>query len=104
MKKAFELCEKYGIRYRMKRFIPDDFRKYNYQIAEQFLNESYVLQCKGKPWTKLFWAGQNIQNLKESIIDIADRGELRTIRNVNEDLERRIFDFIAKKKIKKFRF
>jgi DNA repair photolyase len=103
-KKMFELCKKYDISYRIKRFIPDDFRKLNYLIAEEFLNEAFVEQAIGKPYSNLFWAGQNIQNLKESIADIAERGELQGIRNVNEDLEDRINEFLSKRKIRKFRF
>jgi DNA repair photolyase len=99
-KKILELCEKYDLSYRMKRFIPDDFRKLNYMISEEFLNEAYVLQFTGKPWTNLFWAGQNIQNLKVSIAEIANRNDLQSIRNVNDSLEKRINEFISKQNIK----
>ena len=80
----------------MKRFIPDDFRKFNYMIAEELLNEAYELQCSGKPWTNLHWAGQNIQIQNESILNIASRGELKNIRNIDEVLEKRILGFIEK--------
>ena len=93
-KKMFELCEKYNLKHRMKRYIPNDYRKLNYLIAEKFLNEAYILQYTGKTWSNLFWAGQNIQNLKESISDIANRTELHKIRNVNVDLETRINKFL----------
>ena len=89
-RKMFELCEKYGLSYRMPRFIPDDFRRENYIIAEELLVEAYVAQSLGKPWTNVHWAGQNINNLKEPIRSIAGRGELRGIRNVNRELEKRI--------------
>jgi DNA repair photolyase len=94
MKRAYALCEKYNLGYRMKRFIPDDFRRLNYLISEQFLNEAFDYQYKGKPWKDLHWAGQNIQNLNESIVDIASRGELRKIRNVDDSLEKRINIFL----------
>ncbi len=103
-KKMLSLCDKYNISHRMKRFIPDDFRRLNYLIAEEFLNESYVLQFTGKPWSNLFWAGQNIQNLNESIVDVAARGELQSIRNVNADLEIRINEFLDDIKVRSFRF
>ncbi len=96
-KKMLELCNKYDISYRMKRFIPNDFRKVNYLLAEEFLNEAYILQYTGKPWTNLFWAGQNIQNLNESIADIALRDELTNIRNVDETLAKRIFKYLEDK-------
>lgn len=91
-KRMFELCDKYDINYRIKRYIPDDFRRENYLIAEEFLNEAYDQQSTGKPWSNLFWAGQNINNLKEPIRSIAARGELKKIRNVDEALEKRITD------------
>lgn len=93
-KKLFALCEKYNIPYRIKRFIPNDFRKVNYLIAEKLLNEAYRLQMLGRAWSKLHWAGQNIQNLKESIVDIAKRGNLQKIRNVDDKIEILIRDEI----------
>lgn len=89
-RKMFELCEKYGINYRMPRFIPDDFRRENYIIAEELLVEAYVAQSLGKPCANIQWVGQNINNLKESIRNIASRNELMGIRNVSPDLEVRI--------------
>ncbi|UCH88078.1 MAG: radical SAM protein [Thermoplasmata archaeon] len=91
-RKMFELCEKYDIKYRMKRYIPDDYRKDNYIVAEEFVNEAYVQQSSGKPYSNIFWAGQNITNLKESIRAVAHRGELRQIRNVDEEIEIRIIN------------
>lgn len=88
--KLLGLCEKYGLAFRIRRFIPEDFRKENYLIAEEFLNEAYLLQSTGKAWSNLFWAGQNINNLAEHLGTIAQRGELRKIRNINEKLEARI--------------
>ena len=76
------LCEAAQLPHRIKRFIPNDYRRTNYLIAEQLLNEAYRQQMVGKPYENLHWAGQNIQNLKEPIEEIAARGELTTIRNV----------------------
>jgi DNA repair photolyase len=101
-KKVMGLCGKYNNSYRMKRFIPDDFRKYNYLIAEELLNEAFALQYTGQPWSNLYWAGQNIQNLKESIVDVAARGELRSIRNINAELEKIINDHLSNIKVWKF--
>lgn len=86
-KKMFELCEKYEMPYRIKRFIPSDFRKINYLIAEKLLNQAYKQQMTGKPYSNTHWAGQNIQNLGESIVDVAKREELQKIRNVNSEVE-----------------
>jgi len=86
-KKMLSLCEKYKLPYRMKRFIPNDYRRMNYIIAEKLLNESFRLQILGKAWSKKHWAGMNIQNLKESLLAVAKRNELQKIRNVNDKIE-----------------
>lgn len=90
--KLLSLCDKYDMPYRIKRYIPDDFRRESYMISEKLLNRSYLLQVTGKAWKRIFWAGMNIQNLGESLSDIAARGELRNIRNVDEEME----DFILR--------
>jgi hypothetical protein len=89
-KMMFELCKKYNMPWRIKRYIPDDFRRENYIIAEEFLNEAYMEQSLGRPYSNLFWAGMNIQIQKESLRSIAARGELQKIRNIDEKLEERI--------------
>ena len=71
----------------IKRFIPNDFRRINYIIAEKLLNEAYNLQLLGKAWSKKHWAGMNIQNLNESLLAVAKRNELQKIRNVNDEIE-----------------
>ncbi|NIM13925.1 MAG: radical SAM protein [Candidatus Aminicenantes bacterium] len=85
-KKVLALCEKYRIPYRIKRYLPGDYRKPNYMIAEELLNEAYRLQVTGKAWSNMYWAGMNIQNLKESIAAVAARNELRKIRNVTNEI------------------
>ncbi len=83
----FELCGKHNMPCRIKRFIPDDYRKDNYRIAEGLLNRSYFKQSEGASYYNDFWAGQNIQNLKEPIRDIAVRNELKKIRSVDDQIE-----------------
>jgi DNA repair photolyase len=85
-KEVLALCKSYNIKTRIKRFIPDDYRKLNYIIAEKLLNKAYELQMLGKAWSNLHWAGQNIQNLKESIIEVIRRNELDKIRNINREI------------------
>jgi hypothetical protein len=93
-KKIIALLKEKQMPYRMPRFIPDDFRKTNYIIAEKLCNEAYELQSFGKAWTNRYWAGMNIQNLKEPIEDIAKRNELSRIRNVDEAIEMFILDYL----------
>ena len=91
----FNLCQEHGLSFRLKRYIPDDFRKLNYLIAQKLLDEAYESQMTGKPWTNVFWAGQNINNLRESIVGIAKRGELKKIRNVTPPIEEFITEFLG---------
>ncbi|KAA3663859.1 MAG: radical SAM protein [Chloroflexi bacterium] len=85
-----ELCEKHNLPYRIKRYIPNDYRKTNYKIAERMLNASYQRQMFGQSYETLFWAGQNVQLLPEAIEAIAARGELATIKNVRGNILKRI--------------
>jgi DNA repair photolyase len=80
--RLFELCRNHQIKYRIPRFVPEDYRKANYLVAETLLNQAYEKQLLGEDWQALFWAGQNIQNLQESIVAVAERSELGKIRNV----------------------
>jgi DNA repair photolyase len=93
-RKMLELCGKYELNFRIKRYIPEDFRRQNYLVAQKLLDESYLSQMLGKPWTKTFWAGQNINNLKESIEDIAERNELGRIRNVDPLIEEYVLNLL----------
>ena len=83
----FSACEKHKMPYRMKRYIPGDYRKDNYRIAGKLLDLSYDEQAVGKPWTRNFWAGQNIQDLRENIRSVAVRNELKKIRGIGPALE-----------------
>ena len=95
-----ELCIKHQMPYRIKRFIPNDYRKINYIISEKLLNKSYVQQINDKSWTTFFWAGQNIQNLKEPIIDIIKRNQLTSIRGIGEKLANYIKEEVEQIKLK----
>ncbi|WP_420643942.1 radical SAM protein [Candidatus Leptofilum sp.] len=95
--KLLALSQKHDLPHRIKRYIPNDWRKTNYKIAERMLNVSYERQMLGQSWEKLFWAAQNIQNLKEPIEAVAARGELGHIKNVRGHIKRRIEDILANK-------
>ncbi|MCP4420328.1 MAG: hypothetical protein GY805_27295, partial [Chloroflexi bacterium] len=89
-KRLFALSKKHQFPNRIKRFIPDDWRKNNYRIAERMLNVSFERQMLGNSWKTLFWAAQNIQNLKEPLEAVAARDELTSIKNVNGRIKARI--------------
>jgi hypothetical protein len=64
-------------------------------VAQKLLDESYLSQMLGKPWTKTFWTGQNINNLVESIEDMARRNELRRIRNIDSSMEEYVLTLLG---------
>ncbi|MGD2245622.1 MAG: radical SAM protein [Candidatus Aminicenantes bacterium] len=80
-RKMLELCEKYNLSFRAQRYIPEDYRRCNYIIAKKLLDQAYFDQITGKPWSATHWAGLHLQNLKESILDVYKRGELKTLKN-----------------------
>ncbi len=93
--KMLRLCEQHGLNFRLRRYLPGDFREQNYLVAQKLLDESYLSQLLGKPWTKIFWAGQNINNLKEPIEEIARRNELGKIRNVDPAIEEYVLNLLS---------
>ncbi|MEL7001469.1 MAG: radical SAM protein [Bacteroidota bacterium] len=93
--KLQELCLKHRLPIRMKRFIPEDYRKWNYVVAEKLLNERYFCHLEGKNNQELFWAAFNIHNLKESIKTMSERGHLSTIRNVKGSILKQIEAYLA---------
>ncbi|MBD3188199.1 radical SAM protein, partial [Candidatus Bathyarchaeota archaeon] len=79
-------CIKHDIAPRVKRWIPQDFRKNNYQVAEFLLGKAFRLQVEGKRYKKWLWAGLHIQNLKESLFDIQLRGALEEIQGMTPQI------------------
>ena len=85
------LCKKYDLKTRIKRWIPTDYRKWNYKIAELLLNKEYIDSIKtGKSNNTFKWAGLNLNNLNDSIINFHIKGELRRIKNFTPD----VIDFV----------
>ena len=82
-----ENCDKYNLNFRIKRWIPSDYRKWNYKISELLLNKQYLDALKtGKSNRSMIWAGLNLNNLEESILDIYKRGELLKLQNFNKKI------------------
>lgn len=91
-----DLCDEHGLEFRVRRYLPDDFRRLNYKIAQKLLDEAYVCQALGKPWKELFWAGQNINNLRESIAETCRRGQLCSIGNLSPSLESALLEMLGR--------
>ncbi len=97
--KLWNLCQKYNVNVRVKRWIPSDFRNWNYKISELLLNKEYIDALKtGKSNKTLMWAGLNLNNLEESILDFYKRDELHTIKNFNPKIIELIEPYLEKSK------
>jgi DNA repair photolyase len=92
----FNLCQKYGLNIRINRWIPSDYRRWNYKIAEIILNEEYRNSIIDKPNKKMRWAGLYLNNLEESIINYYKRGELTKIKNLDEKIIKFIKPYLIK--------
>ncbi|MFX1504014.1 MAG: radical SAM protein [Promethearchaeota archaeon] len=98
-KMLWNLCQKYEVNVRVKRWIPSDFRKWNYKISELLLNKEYIDALKtGKSNKTLMWAGLNLNNLEESILDVYKRDELPTIKNFNPKIIEIVEPYLEKSK------
>ncbi len=85
--KLLKLCKDYDIPIRIKRWIPKDYRKWNYKISELLLNKEYTeFVTTGKSNNNLKWAGLNLNNLTESIIEVSKRDELSKLPNFNSEI------------------
>lgn len=96
--RLWDLCQKYKINIRVKRWIPSDFRKWNYILSEFLLNSEYIDAVKtGKTNKTLMWAGLNLNNLDESILDVYKRGELHTIKNFTPKIIKIVESYLEKR-------
>ncbi len=85
--KLMVICNEYDIPIRIKRWIPRDYRKWNYKISEILLNKEYnEYVSTGKSNYNLKWAGLNLNNLSESIIDICKKSELSKLTNFTPEI------------------
>jgi len=97
--KLLNLCEKYNIAVRVKRWIPSDYRKWNYKISELLLNKEYLDSLKtGKSNKTMMWAGLNLNNLEESIFDVYNRGNLSKLKNFNQQIIDYVEPYLEKSK------
>ena len=93
--KLYKLCSDYKIPIRIQRWIPKDYRKWNYKVSELLLNKEYLDSVvDGKSNNGLKWAGLKLNNLKESIIDVYKRNELKSLENFNSEVIKLVEPFI----------
>ena len=85
--KLYNLCQEYNLAVRAKRWIPNDYRKWNYKISELLLNKEYIdAITTGKSNNNMKWAGLNLNNLGVSIIDVYKRDELSKLKNFSKEI------------------
>lgn len=97
--KLLNICEKYDMSVRVKRWIPSDYRRWNYKISELLLNKEYMDTLRtGKSNKNLKWAGLNLNNLDESILDVFKRGELSQIKNFTNKIVEEVKPYLEKTK------
>ncbi len=97
--KLLNYCEEYGLPIREKRWIPNDYRKWNYKISELLLNKEYLDVVKtGKSNNAMKWAGLNLNNLEESIISVYKRGDLSKLNNFNKKIIEFVKPYLEKSK------
>ena len=97
--KLLHISEKYNMAIRVKRWIPSDYRKWNYKISELLLNKEYIDTLRtGKSNKTMMWAGLNLNNLEESILDVFRRGELSQLKNFTDKIIEFIIPYLEKAK------
>jgi len=95
--KLFALCQKYDIAVREKRWIPNDYRKWNYKISELLLLKNYMDELRlGKSNKSFYWAGLTLNNLEESIINVYKRGDLAKLKNFNSEVREFVEPYLVK--------
>jgi DNA repair photolyase len=91
------LCQKYDIAIREKRWIPNDYRKWNYKVSELLLVKDYLDELStGKSNKSFYWAGLNLNNLEESIINVYRKGELAKLKNFNSKVREFVEPYLKK--------
>ncbi len=97
--KLLNISEKFNIPIRVKRWIPSDYRKWNYKISELLLNKEYIDTLRtGKSNKTMIWAGLNLNNLDESILGVFRRGELSQLKNFQNKIIEFIIPYLEKSK------
>ncbi|MFX1274532.1 MAG: radical SAM protein [Promethearchaeota archaeon] len=96
--KILVYSEKNNLPIRMKRWIPKDYRKWNYKISELLLNKQYYDSLRGISNKSMLWAGMYLNNLNESILNVYKRGELSSLKGFNSKIIEFIEPYLRKSK------
>jgi DNA repair photolyase len=97
--KLYKLANDYRIPIRIKRWIPSDYRNWNYKVSELLLNKEYNDTIAfGKSNNNMKWAGLKLNNLKESILDVYKKGALKSLDNFNSEVINLVEPFLKNKK------
>jgi DNA repair photolyase len=97
-KQLMTLCKQYDLATRLKRWIPEDFRKKNYRIAERLLNEAYYDKIQGRSYFNMQRVGLAIGNLKIPIDQLYTTGFLHQIEYMDDNVLKKIKPFLKKNK------
>jgi len=98
--KLYNLCQEYRLAVRVKRWIPNDYRKWNYKISELLLNKEYTNAIiTGKSNNNMKWAGLNLNNLDVSIMDVYKRDELSKLKNFSKEIIEFVKPYLEKLKL-----
>ncbi|MFX0026744.1 MAG: radical SAM protein [Candidatus Hermodarchaeota archaeon] len=98
--KLYNLCQEYKLAVRINRWIPNDYRKWNYKLSELLLNKEYVdAVITGKSNNNMKWAGLNLNNLDVSITDVYKRDELSKLKNFSKEIIEFVKPYLEKIKI-----
>lgn len=85
--KLYKLCQDYNMAIRIKRWIPSDYRKWNYKISELLLNKEYTDYVRtGRINNNMKWAGLHLNNLDDSIVNLYKKGKLSELKNFSKDI------------------
>lgn len=95
-RKVLHFCNKYTMKYRVKRWIPADFRRVNYLVAQDLADQAYELQLQGKRYKSRLWTAHYINNLQKSVSTLAKQQQLQLIQNVKGAFEKELEQLIMK--------
>lgn len=90
IRKIYELISAlssfYQVPIRIRRFIPNDFRRENFWLAERLANSGYLRILKGMPFREHFRLARIFNNLRIDIRNVIRQNELRNVIHTTDEL------------------